>query len=44
MGNSTKPISELVEEVARHDLVLPEMQRRYVWRGTQVRDLFDSLY
>ena len=44
MGNSTKPISELVEEVARHDLVLPEMQRRYVWRSTQVRDLFDSLY
>ena len=44
MGNSSKQISELVEEVDRHDLVLPEMQRRYVWRSTQVRDLFDSLY
>lgn len=44
MGNSTKKISELVEEVARQDLVLPEIQRRYVWRSTQVRDLFDSLY
>ena len=44
MGNSSKSISELVEEVARHDLVVPEMQRRYVWRSTQVRDLFDSLY
>ncbi len=44
MGNSTKKISELVEEVSRHDLVLPEMQRRYVWKSTQVRDLFDSLY
>lgn len=44
MGNSSKTISELVEEVARHDLVLPEIQRRYVWRSTQVRDLFDSLY
>lgn len=44
MGNSTKKIFELVEEVARQDLVLPEIQRRYVWRSTQVRDLFDSLY
>lgn len=44
MGNSSKQIFELVEEVSRHDLVLPEMQRRYVWRSTQVRDLFDSLY
>lgn len=44
MGNSNKPISELVDEVTRHDLVLPEMQRRYVWRSSQVRDLFDSLY
>ncbi len=44
MANSTKKISELVEEVSRHDLVLPEMQRRYVWKSTQVRDLFDSLY
>ncbi len=25
-------------------LRLPEMQRRYVWRSTRVRDLFDSLY
>ena len=44
MGNGTKKIIELVEEVARHDLVVPEMQRRYVWRSTQIRDLFDSLY
>ncbi len=44
MGNSTKAISELVDEVVRRELVLPEMQRRYVWRSTQVKDLFDSLY
>lgn len=30
--------------IERGDLVLPEMQRRYVWRSTQVRDLLDSLY
>ena len=23
---------------------LPEVQRRYVWRSTRVRDLLDSLY
>ena len=44
MGNSTESISSLVEKVAGHVLVLPEMQRRYVWKSTQVRDLFDSLY
>ena len=44
MANSTKTISELVEDVAQYRLVLPEMQRRYVWKSTQVRDLFDSLY
>lgn len=26
------------------ELRLPEMQRRYVWRATRVRDLLDSLY
>jgi len=26
------------------ELLLPEMQRKYVWRSTQVRDLLDSIY
>ena len=34
-------ISSLVDKVDRKQMVLPEMQRRYVWRSTQVRDLFD---
>lgn len=37
-------VRELVDKVKRHDLTLPEMQRRYVWTGTRVRDLLDSLY
>src|SRR3989344_7090297 len=37
-------ISELVNKVQRGELKLPEMQRRYVWRATRVRDLLDSLY
>ena len=44
MGNSTDSIRSLVDKVIGKSLVLPEMQRRYVWRSTQVRDLFDSLY
>lgn len=37
-------ISELVNKVERGELRLPEMQRRYVWPPTRVRDLLDSLY
>ena len=44
MGNSSEKIRSLVENVSRGTLLVPEMQRRYVWRSTQVRDLFDSLY
>ncbi len=37
-------IRELVDKVERAELLLPEMQRRYVWPATRVRDLLDSLY
>ncbi len=37
-------VGELVGMVERGELRLPEMQRRYVWRATRVRDLLDSLY
>lgn len=37
-------VRELVDLVRRGELRLPEMQRRYVWPGTRVRDLLDSLY
>ena len=37
-------VRELVDKVQRRELVLPEMQRRYVWPGTRVSDLLDSLY
>ena len=37
-------IEHLVREVTDGELLLPEMQRDYVWKSTQVRDLFDSLY
>lgn len=37
-------VSVLVDKIARQELQLPEMQRKYVWTATKVRDLLDSLY
>jgi hypothetical protein len=37
-------VGKLVDMIADGDLRLPEMQRRYVWPATRVRDLLDSLY
>ena len=44
MGRSDYKVSELVAKIERGELQLPEMQRRYVWTSTKVRDLLDSLY
>jgi hypothetical protein len=37
-------IQTLVDKFQNQELLLPEMQRKYVWRATQVRDLIDSIY
>ncbi len=42
--SQTREIQSLVEDIRDGKLLLPELQRRYVWKATQVRDLFDSLY
>ena len=39
-----KEIQALVSDVRDGKLLLPELQRSYVWKSPQVRDLFDSLY
>ncbi len=44
MAKTEKKVSELIENIRSGELQLPEMQRRYVWRSTRVRDLLDSLY
>lgn len=44
MAKSDIPVKELVNKVRRKELLLPEMQRKYVWPATRVRDLLDSLY
>ena len=44
MAKAEASVEELVGMIERGELRLPEMQRRYVWRSTRVRDLMDSLY
>ena len=44
MAKAEASVEELVGMIERGELRLPEMQRRYVWRSTLVRDLLDSLY
>lgn len=44
MAKAEATVKELVGMIERGEIRLPEMQRRYVWRSTRVRDLLDSLY
>lgn len=44
MSKTNIRVEELIGKVGRHELILPEMQRKYVWPATRVRDLLDSLY
>ena len=44
MGKAEKTVDELVTKIERGEIRLPEMQRRYVWKKSRVRDLLDSLY
>lgn len=44
MEPTNRKIQALVDMYLNRELLLPEMQRKYVWRATQVRDLIDSIY
>jgi uncharacterized protein with ParB-like and HNH nuclease domain len=44
MAKIDTTVGKLVGMIKDGDLRLPEMQRRYVWPATRVRDLLDSLY
>jgi hypothetical protein len=39
-----REIGTLISEIARGEIKLPEIQRGYVWKPTQVAKLVDSLY
>ena len=38
------PVSAILGLIAAEDFVIPEIQRPFVWKRSQVRDLIDSLY
>lgn len=44
LERTEKPIDVMIEEWQRGDLGLPEIQRGYVWKQSQVRDLMESMY
>src|SRR5262245_48714760 len=44
MEPSTFKVSSLVEKCVKGELLLPEIQRSFVWKQPQIRDLIDSLY
>ena len=37
-------VSAILGLIAADDFVIPEIQRPFVWKRSQVRDLIDSLY
>src|SRR5690242_898981 len=44
ISTQDREIQALVADIREGKLLLPELQRSYVWKSTQVRDFFDSLY
>ncbi len=37
-------VMQLLEDVKRENIAVPELQRPFVWDSVKVRDLLDSLY
>jgi len=44
MGTTTKSLRALLNHIDEGELVLPEIQREFVWTKNNVLQLFDSLY
>jgi hypothetical protein len=44
MRTTTANIRSLVDRIDRGEIRLPEIQRSYVWKATQIAGLMDSLY
>lgn len=44
MGQGTESVVYEVQSLLRGELVIPSIQRSYVWRRSQVPFLLDSLY
>lgn len=44
MALLNKTINELLIDIQRGRVALPDMQREFIWDNSQIRDLADSLY
>jgi uncharacterized protein with ParB-like and HNH nuclease domain len=44
MALINKSVKELLFDIEKGKLALPDMQREFIWDNTQVRDLANSLY
>lgn len=42
--STSYPLSKLIDDIEDGDIALPDLQRPFVWKSTQIRDLFDSLF
>ena len=42
-NNKNLDVSQLIEQIDMGTLGLPELQRGYIWKDSQVRNLFDSM-
>lgn len=42
--STSYPLSGLLDRIESGDIALPDLQRPFVWKPTQIRDLFDSLF
>ena len=43
-GVTTYSVQSILGLIESGDIAIPEIQRPFVWDGTKVRDLIDSLY
>ena len=43
-NNTNYELNNLVSDVDSGIISLPDLQRPFVWKDTQIRDLIDSLY
>ncbi|GGP12966.1 DUF262 domain-containing protein [Nonomuraea glycinis] len=43
-SDTSYTVGNLVENIDRGDVALPDIQRPFVWQATKVRSLFDSMY
>ncbi|HCT79990.1 MAG TPA: hypothetical protein DGG94_02375 [Micromonosporaceae bacterium] len=44
VDRTDRTVGELMEQISRSEIKLPELQRDFVWKPTQVAKLIDSLY